>query len=43
MKVFVHLYTQSEPCYFENVRNAYSSPLYAGGIDYATIGLRTGE
>jgi hypothetical protein len=27
----------------EDVRNAYSNPLWAGGIDFATIGLRTGK
>jgi peptide/nickel transport system substrate-binding protein len=37
------LFEQSVLVVGENVRNAYSSPLYAGGIDYATIGLHTGK
>ncbi len=37
------LFAQSVLVVGENVRNAYSSPLYAGGIDYATIGLHTGK
>jgi peptide/nickel transport system substrate-binding protein len=27
----------------QDVRNAYSNPLWAGGIDFATIGLHTGK
>jgi peptide/nickel transport system substrate-binding protein len=37
------LFAQSVLVVGENVRNAYSSPLFAGGIDYATIGLATEE
>ncbi|RIJ51739.1 ABC transporter substrate-binding protein [Clavibacter lycopersici] len=37
------LFAQSVLVVGENVRNAYSSPLFAGGIDYATIGLHTGK